>query len=85
MEPLNVTGHATMSSAMKDAHNYHRYLCSLILLHLGRYTKQMLGKLQSAGFRVVEMKYIDPVGGLGWYLNSKFYKPASRSQFKIKG
>lgn len=199
MEPLNVTGHATMSSAMKDAHNYHRYLCSLILPHLGRrvleigpgygqyteafvnesrevyaldidakcvahlqralpqvkavegnldsdeclesfqdirfdtvialnvlehiaddvaalkrlnsvtiaggellllvpahirlygqmdrlaghyrrYNKQMLGKvLREAGFRVVEMKYINPVGGMGWYLNSKFYKPASLS------
>lgn len=48
--------------------------------HYRRYNKQMLGKvLREAGFRVVEMKYINPVGGMGWYLNSKFYKPASLS------
>lgn len=36
-----VAGHSTMSSAIKDAHNYHNWLCSLVLPHLGKRTLEV--------------------------------------------
>lgn len=48
--------------------------------HYRRYNKKMLSNiLISYGFNIEEIFYINPVGGLGWFLNAKFYKPVSLS------
>lgn len=48
--------------------------------HYRRYErKSMAMLLDAAGFRVEEISYINPIGGLGWFLNAKFFHPSSLS------
>lgn len=52
--------------------------------HYRRYEKAALAKLlDNAGFLVEEISYINPVGGLGWYINAKFTRPPSLSTSAI--
>lgn len=44
--------------------------------HYRRYTRSVLRRrLKEAGFRVAALRYINPLGGLGWWLNARFYRP----------
>ena len=48
--------------------------------HYRRYERTALASLlDAAGFRVEELSYINPIGGLGWWLNAKFFRPSSLS------
>lgn len=52
--------------------------------HYRRYEKASLANLlDDAGFLVEDISYINPVGGLGWYINAKFSRPASLSTLAI--
>ena len=52
--------------------------------HYRRYgRKELAHKLQAAGFTCSEVGYFNPVGGLGWLLTAKFFKPKTLSDDKI--
>jgi SAM-dependent methyltransferase len=52
--------------------------------HFRRYTRRMLRpRLESAGFRVRALRYINPLGGLGWWVNARFGHPNGLSDPKI--
>lgn len=52
--------------------------------HYRRYGKASLAKLlDDAGFLVEDISYINPVGGLGWYINAKLSRPPSLSTSAI--
>jgi SAM-dependent methyltransferase len=43
-----------------------------LVFHERRYTKDMLGThLEAAGFRVDELRYVNPLGALGWLVSSR--------------
>jgi SAM-dependent methyltransferase len=43
-----------------------------LVFHERRYTKDTLGKhLREAGFRVDELRYVNPLGALGWLVSSR--------------
>jgi SAM-dependent methyltransferase len=48
--------------------------------HHRRYSRQRLRwRLQAAGFDVRQLRYFNPLGGLGWWINARLMKPATLS------
>lgn len=48
--------------------------------HYRRYDRNALTRLLvDVGFVIKELKYVNPLGGLGWFLNARCYRPASLS------
>ncbi|MBV9124585.1 MAG: class I SAM-dependent methyltransferase [Planctomycetes bacterium] len=48
--------------------------------HFRRYTRSELRRrLIAAGYRIRRLRYINPVGGLGWWANAKLFKPRDLS------
>jgi SAM-dependent methyltransferase len=48
--------------------------------HYRRYSRGVLrGRFQAAGLAVRAMRYINPLGGLGWWANARFGRPGSLS------
>ncbi len=44
--------------------------------HHRRYTRQgLVGALETAGFRVIKMQYLNAIGFLGWFLNGRILRP----------
>lgn len=53
--------------------------------HYRRYTLQGLRELSSSvGFDIVRLHYMNIVGFIGWWLNSKVFKRTSQSPFQIR-
>jgi SAM-dependent methyltransferase len=52
--------------------------------HYRRYTRRVLRQsLGAAGLAVHRMKYLNPLGGLGWWANARFGRPGSLSDPSI--
>ncbi len=48
--------------------------------HFRRYTRPALRRrLEAAGFRIRRLRYVNPLGGLGWWVNAKLLKPKDLS------
>lgn len=48
--------------------------------HFRRYTRRLLRqRLEEAGFRIVALRHINPLGGLGWWANARFGRPQTLS------
>ncbi len=44
--------------------------------HFRRYTRAALRRqLETAGFHVLALRYINPLGGLGWWVNARCFRP----------
>ena len=52
--------------------------------HWRRYTRQGLTeKLLAGGFMPRELYYLNPLGGLGWWVNAKLFKPRTLSDASV--
>lgn len=52
--------------------------------HLRRYSMSQLGRVaEECGFEIVRKGYLNPIGGIGWWVNSKLFKPESLSNNSI--
>ncbi len=48
--------------------------------HVRRYGRLDLGsRLEAAGYAVRELRYVNPLGGLGWWVNAKLLRPKNLS------
>ncbi len=53
--------------------------------HWRRYNKKGLStKLKKAGFNLVDIRYINPIAGLGWFVNARVLKREAVSSGNIK-
>src|SRR5262249_52388387 len=53
--------------------------------HQRRYTRRSLGEaLQAAGLRVEHLRYVNPVGLIGWYVTVKTLKMRPRNGFALR-
>lgn len=54
--------------------------------HFHRYDKQGLAHLmREAGFKTAALRYFNPIGGLGWWVNARFSKTKDLSSSSING
>lgn len=54
--------------------------------HYRRYTaRDINAKLSHVGLRGLHWAYINPVGGIGWWINAKFFHPSDLSEHSING
>jgi SAM-dependent methyltransferase len=48
--------------------------------HFRRYVRRSLrGRLSESAFEIDELRYINPLGGLGWWVNAKLFRPTDLS------
>jgi SAM-dependent methyltransferase len=70
---LLVPAHPSLYGPMDRMAGHHR-----------RYTRGMLRRrMEAAGLAPVKVRYINPVGGLGWWVNARFGQPSSLSDPSI--
>jgi len=54
--------------------------------HFRRYTRKMLAeRLAQAELRVMMLRYVNPIGAIGWWCNARFHRPDSLSDPAING
>jgi SAM-dependent methyltransferase len=70
---LLVPAHPSLYGPMDRMAGHHR-----------RYTRRMLqGRIEAAGLAPAKVRYINPLGGLGWWFNARFGQPSSLSDPSI--
>ncbi len=66
----------------------HSWLYGSLDKHLGHHRrygeKELRGKLEITGFRVISMKYFNRIGILGWFLNSKLLRKKRLPSFQLR-
>ncbi len=66
----------------------HPWLYGSLDEHLGHHRrygeKELKGKLETTGFKVVSLKYFNRIGILGWFLNSRILKMKRLPSFQLR-
>ena len=69
---LNKNGKLVM---LVPAHQQFYCLLDKNLGHFRRYTKNLLrNKIKKAGFKIVSEDYLNPISGIGWFINGKILR-----------